>query len=107
MYRQISAMKNFVNSDMMDTLEAAITAVDFDYIAECILTDNYPEEDKDVDHIITYIKSVSTESGETVESGDSTTATLSKAITGWGLSNDCVFISKSGTSYQWKCNCGC
>ena len=51
MYRQISAMKNFVNSDMMDTLEAAITTVDFDYIAECILTDNYPEEDKDVDHI--------------------------------------------------------
>ena len=76
------------------------------FVHKVISPDNNADDNnyKDADHIISYIKSVSTASGETVESGDSTTATLSKAITGWGLSNDCVFISKSGTSYQWKYN---
>ena len=51
MYKQIATLKNFVNNNLVDTLEAAITTVDFDYAAECILTDSYPEEDKDVDRV--------------------------------------------------------
>ena len=51
MYKQIAMLKNFVNNNLTDTLEAAITTVDFDYVAECILTDTYPEEDQNVDRV--------------------------------------------------------
>ena len=97
MYRQISAMKNFVNSDMMDTLEAAITAVDFDYIAECILTDNYPEEDKDVDHIkvlhdfLEVLKYIEEETNFESVIDDTTYDKLSEkylALTGHAISTD-------------------
>lgn len=40
--------------------------------------------------------------GYDTDSDDAKNMTIRKSITGWGLSNDCEFISKSGTVFQWK-----
>ena len=59
----------------------------------------------DVDYIIENISKIvttySTENQNNVQNSN-TTITLSRAVTGWGLSNDCIFISKDGTEYEWK-----